>query len=50
MKLLEFLESAFGVDFAEIEFDPQRFDTVDEIVALIEESGAPAALRPAMPS
>jgi acyl carrier protein len=50
VKLLEFLESAFGVDFAEIEFDPQRFDTVDEIAALIEESGAPGALRPAMPS
>ena len=40
VKLVGFLESAFAVDFAEVEFDPQRFDTVDEIAALVEESGA----------
>ena len=33
-----FLEETFGVDFARIEFDPQRFDTVDHVMAIIEES------------
>lgn len=36
--LVAFLESAFAVDFARIEFDPQRFDTVDELVAMVAES------------
>ena len=38
VKLVEFLESTFGVDFDRVEFDPQRLGSVDEIAALIEES------------
>jgi acyl carrier protein len=38
VKIVTFLESDFGVDFARIEFDPERFDTVEEIAAVIEES------------
>lgn len=38
--LVTFLESGFGIDFARIEFDPQRFDSVDEIVGMVEESRA----------
>jgi acyl carrier protein len=36
--LVTFLESAFAVDFARVEFDPERLDTVAEIEAVIEES------------
>lgn len=36
--LVAFLESDFAVDFTRIEFDPQRFDTVDEIVGMVAES------------
>ena len=39
-KIVMFLESTFGVDFARIEFDPERLDTVAEIVAVVEESRA----------
>jgi acyl carrier protein len=35
-----FLESAFAVDFARVEFDPKRFDSVNELAALVEESRA----------
>jgi acyl carrier protein len=38
VNLVTFLESDFAVDFARVEFDPQRFDTVDEIAAMIAES------------
>lgn len=38
VKLVMFLESVFAVDFTRVEFDPQRFDTVTEIVAVVEES------------
>jgi acyl carrier protein len=38
--LVTFLESGFEIDFARIEFDPQRFDSVDEIVGMVEESRA----------
>jgi len=38
VKLVTFLESDFAVDFTRVEFDPQRFDTVDEIAAMIAES------------
>jgi len=38
VKLVTFLESAFAVDFARVEFDPERLDTVAEIAAVIEES------------
>lgn len=38
VKLVTFLESDFAVDFTRIEFDPQRFDTVAEIVGMVEES------------
>lgn len=37
-KAVIFLETAFAVDFAEVEFDPERFDSVAEIVAMVEES------------
>jgi acyl carrier protein len=37
-KIVMFLEEAFGVDFAKVEFDPERLDTVAEIEALIDES------------
>ena len=38
VKLVTFLESAFAVDFARVEFDPERLDTVAEITAVIEDS------------
>lgn len=40
VKLVMFLEAEFAVDFARIEFGPQRFDTVEEIAGVIEESRA----------
>ena len=39
-KIVMFLESSFGVDFARVEFDPERLDSVAEIEAVIEESRA----------
>ena len=38
VKLVTFLESDFTVDFTRVEFDPERFDTVAEIAAVVEES------------
>jgi len=38
VKLVTFLESTFDVDFGEIEFDPQRFDSVELLAAMVEES------------
>ena len=38
VNLVMFLESAFGVDFDKVEFDPQRLGSVDEIAAVVEES------------
>ena len=38
VKLVTFLEAEFAVDFDEVEFDPERFDTVEEIGAIVEES------------
>lgn len=38
VKLVAFLEQDFAVDFTRIEFDPQRFDSVDEIAAMVAES------------
>lgn len=38
VKLVMFLESDFAVDFADVEFDPQRFDTVDAIAGIVTES------------
>jgi acyl carrier protein len=38
VNLVGFLESVFGVDFGKVEFDPQRLDSVDEILAVIQES------------
>jgi acyl carrier protein len=38
VKLVTFLEADFAVDFARVEFDPERLDTVAEIAAVIEES------------
>ena len=37
-KMVMFRETGFDVDFARIEFDPERFDSVAEIAAVIEES------------
>ena len=37
-KLVMFLEADFAVDFARVEFEPERFDTVSEIGAVVEES------------
>ena len=37
VKLVMFLETAFAVDFARVEFDPQRFNTVSEIAGVVEE-------------
>ena len=38
VKLVTFLESVFAVDFTQVEFDPERFDTVAEIAAMIEDA------------
>ena len=38
VKLVMFLETDFAVDFAQVEFDPQRFDTVDAIAGIVTES------------
>ncbi len=38
VKLVTFLEADFAVDFARVEFDPERLDTVAEIAAVIEDS------------
>lgn len=38
VRLVDFLESTFDVDFAKVEFDPQRLDSVDEIAAVVAES------------
>ena len=32
-----FLEAEFGIDFERIEFDPQRFDTVQSILGILDE-------------
>ena len=37
-KIVMFLESNYQVDFARIEFDPERLDNVARIAAVIEES------------
>ena len=42
VKLVAFLEQEFAVDFTRIEFDPQRFDSIDEIAAMVAESRAEA--------
>ncbi len=38
VKLVLFLETEFDVDFDRVEFDPDRFDSVDEIAEVVEES------------
>ena len=38
LELVVFLEEQYKIDFAEQGFDQNRVDTVDEIMALIEES------------
>ena len=38
VKLVMFLESDFAVDFARVEFDPERFDSVAEIAGVVEEA------------
>ncbi len=38
VKLVLFLETDFDVDFTRIDFDPERFDTVEAIEALVAES------------
>jgi acyl carrier protein len=32
-----FLETEFGVDFERVQFDPQRFDTVQSILGIVDE-------------
>lgn len=36
--LAVFLEEKFGVDFAEIGFDQQRLDTLNSIMAMVQET------------
>ena len=38
VKLVVFLETEFDVDFTRVEFDPERFDSVDAIALVIDES------------
>ncbi|MCB1725690.1 MAG: hypothetical protein KDJ39_18555 [Gammaproteobacteria bacterium] len=38
VKLVVFLETEFDVDFTRVEFDPERFDSVDAIALVIGES------------
>ena len=38
VKLVTFLESDFSVDFTRVEFDPERFDTVAEIAAVVDDA------------
>jgi len=38
VKLVTFLESDFSVDFTKVEFDPERFDSVAEIAAIVEDA------------
>jgi len=38
VKLVTFLEEDFGVDFARVEFEPERFDSIVEIAGVIDES------------
>jgi acyl carrier protein len=37
-KIVMYLESAYRVDFAVVEFDPERLDSVNAILAVIGES------------
>ncbi len=37
--LIMFLEQEFELDFSLFEFDPDRFDTIDTIVLVVEELG-----------
>jgi len=41
-EIVAFLEQEFGVDFVEIDFDPQRFDSVDQIMTMVLETAAAA--------
>ena len=38
VKLVTFLEVGFAVDFAKVEFDPERFDSVTEIGTVIDDA------------
>jgi acyl carrier protein len=38
VKIVVVLESPFAVDFTRVEFDPHRFDSGDEIAAVVDES------------
>jgi acyl carrier protein len=46
VNLVTFLESVFAVDFARVEFDPERLDTVAEIAGVIEESRSRTSIEP----
>lgn len=37
VQLVAFLETEFGVDFSQIEFDPQRFDTVESLAGMVDD-------------
>lgn len=38
VRLVSFLEGEFAVDFTRVEFDPQRLDSVNEIVEIVNEA------------
>ena len=38
VKLVTFLEAEFAVNFDEVEFDPERFDTVESVGTMVEEA------------
>ena len=37
IKLVTFLETEFGVDFTQIEFDPQRFDSLASLADVVDD-------------
>lgn len=41
-EIVAFLEQEFGADFYTIDFDPNRFDSIDKIAAMIGEIKAAA--------
>ena len=41
-EIVAFLEGEFGADFYTVDFDPNRFDSIDKIAAMIGEMQAAA--------
>jgi acyl carrier protein len=50
LEIAFFLEERYGVDFAQIGFDQNQLDSVDEIVSLIGATKAGAEPAPPIPS